>query len=206
MSCSVKSVLKPYRYRVGPEERLPLASQLLPAQPAGPWIRCAASAIGRRVIWAPSKEQPPAESPGLGFGQPFFPGVLCSQSGSGIHPDYPIVPTIIPSLFSVYYTANKPAPMLKILCQFGISRHPWRVGGWTSFSVMTFPYIPLSYKVEAVGFGLVIQLLQQGVHHGGQHMQSTLVAQNRETVQVMAVEDREADTNQRNACGLAVLL
>ena len=81
-SCSVRSVVMPILYSVGPEERVPRLSQELPAQAMEPWTICATSAIGSRAIWAPSKAQPPAVAPGFGLAQPDFSFLLWAQAGS----------------------------------------------------------------------------------------------------------------------------
>jgi hypothetical protein len=82
ISCSVRSVVMPMRYRLAPEERVPRLSHELPAQAIGPCTICATSAIGNSAICAPSNAQPPAEAPGLGLAQPDFSFLLCSQEGS----------------------------------------------------------------------------------------------------------------------------
>src|SRR5512135_361510 len=81
-SCSVRSVVMPMRYSVGPEERVPRLSQELPAQAMGPCTMCATSAMGSSAICAPSNEQPPAVAPGLGRAQPDLPLSLWLHAGS----------------------------------------------------------------------------------------------------------------------------
>src|SRR5574344_134745 len=84
-SCSLRSVVNPRRNSWGPELWVPRLSQELPAQPMGPCTTWATSAMGNRVICAPSKAQPPAVAPGLPTLQPDFDLPLCGQAGSSIN-------------------------------------------------------------------------------------------------------------------------
>src|SRR5271165_5374422 len=181
MSCSSMSVVKLVRNRFDPELLAPRLSQELPSQAIGPCTRWATSVIGCSAILAPSKAQPPAAPPGCScLVQPFLrsfsplPWFLPQPGSSKTSLILADSDVIEPSCNASgaggrAFGRRRPASANDVEAVVGLRRH----------------------------VGVAVDDVEDLVEDRHQHVQPALIAPNRIAVVVVAVEDREADADQR---------
>src|SRR5579883_2072877 len=200
MSVSFMSVVKPVRQMLEPEDAAPRLSQELPSQAIGPCTRWATSVNGCSAILAPSKAQPPAAPPGCScFVQPFLRSAsvlfaFLPQPGS-LKTSWIVAVSELICLSSQPRWCQDQREHQPKPCR--LHRRPRLLPGrrWSSFSSSTD-------DVEAVvglggNVGVLVDLVEDLVEDLHQHVHAALIAPNRIAVMVVAIEDREADPDQR---------
>src|SRR6188768_680023 len=198
MSTSLRSVVKPRRYVVGPELAAWRLSQPLPSHASGPCTRCTTSVIGCSAILAPSKAHPPAAAPGVsGLEQPFLRS-FAPLAWFFSHPGSLNTSAILACSASLMASPIEGSG--RCLHLGDSDRHRPGVANCSREREASASARDVVGVVGDRGNDRVdVDLVEDLVEQGDQYAQTALVAPGRKAMVMVAIEDRESQANQRRA-------